>query len=526
MGNSNILEFFIKMRDLASSGLAKFSANAQAAYARVQNGIDKTILKNKSLGDSFDHVNSKATRSGMGIGGFIAKIGLLTAATAVLTAGISFAGNSVGKAMEFGSTKKSFEVLTGSPERGNQLANDLNKLQQDTILGPGVFKNAQTMMGFGIAADKVIPILKMLGDVSMGNEEKLGALTLAFSQVQAAGRLTGQDLLQFINAGFNPLNEISKMTGKSIGQLKKEMEDGAISSDMVAKAFERATAEGGLYNNMLNKLAETPAGKMAQLQGQWESFQVQLGETLMPLAMMAMQFAQPLLELAQSTLPQITAFISGLLTPSVEWGFWIDLVKQQVFIIWDGLQHVFAVVWKVISGVVNWVKQSELMRDLATGIQLVFEGLWWVIKKIGDLLGWIWDNVFKPILDGIETAYKFMKAIFGFSGKETTLTNQVNMQVETKTPGATGGTNSLGAIAANNVKTNIPVSAAGSPKTSGGEVAKGITGGGPRVVNINGVKFTDKVELHSTTMEAGIDDMMKLMEQYFLRLLNSGAQLQ
>lgn len=305
---SNILEFFIKMRDLASGGLAKFSANAQAAFTKVQNGIDKTINRNRALGQSFDDVGNKAGKSGMGIGGFIGKIGLLTAAATVLTAGLNFATGSIGKAMEFGSTKKSFEVLTGDPARGNQLANDLNKLQQDTILGPSVFKNAQTMMGFGIAADKVIPTLKMLGDVSMGSEEKLGALTLAFSQVQAAGRLTGQDLLQFINAGFNPLNEISKMTGKSIGQLKKEMEDGAISSDMVATAFQRATSEGGLYNNMLNKLAETPAGKMAQLQGAWESFQVKLGETLMPLAMMAMQFATPLLELAQSILPAISEF--------------------------------------------------------------------------------------------------------------------------------------------------------------------------------------------------------------------------
>src|SRR5207244_4031490 len=110
------------------------------------------------------------------------RIGFATAAYAAL----NFAQGSMSKAMEFQKTKTSFEVLTGDKAKGQGLANDLNKLQQDTILGPEVFKSAQTMLGFGIGAEKVIPTMKMLGDISMGDAQKLESLTLAFSQVSSA----------------------------------------------------------------------------------------------------------------------------------------------------------------------------------------------------------------------------------------------------------------------------------------------------------------------------------------------------
>lgn len=92
------------------------------------------------------------------------------------------------------------------------------------------------MLGFGIESDKVMGYLKALGDISMGDSERFQSLALAFSQMSATGKLMGQDLLQMINAGFNPLKVISEETGKSIGELKDEMSQGKISAEMVQKA--------------------------------------------------------------------------------------------------------------------------------------------------------------------------------------------------------------------------------------------------------------------------------------------------
>lgn len=163
--------------------------------------------------------------------------------------------------------ESSFDVLLG----GKGVSGFMSEMKQFAVDSPlsmnGVANAAQTLLGFGITAEKVMPTIKQIGDISMGNEERFRSLSLAFAQMSATGKLMGQDLLQMINAGFNPLQIISEKTGKSIGDLKKEMESGSISSQMVADAFSSATAEGGKFYGMTQKQAEGIKGLQAQLDG-------------------------------------------------------------------------------------------------------------------------------------------------------------------------------------------------------------------------------------------------------------------
>lgn len=161
--------------------------------------------------------------------------------------------------------RSNLDTLTGSAQTGGEMYKKLYDFAAKTPFETGeLAKATSTMLSFGISNDKVMGNLKMLGDVSMGNKEKLQSLTLAFSQVQSTGRLMGQDLLQMINQGFNPLTIIAQKTGKSMATLKKEMEDGKISADMVTDAFKTATSEGGLFFNGMDRGANT-------LQGLWST---------------------------------------------------------------------------------------------------------------------------------------------------------------------------------------------------------------------------------------------------------------
>lgn len=69
-----------------------------------------------------------------------------------------------------------------------------------------------------------------------------------------------------INAGFNPLQQISEKTGKSISQLKEEMSKGAISAEMVQQAFLDATAAGGKFYNMSENASKTINGQISMMQ--------------------------------------------------------------------------------------------------------------------------------------------------------------------------------------------------------------------------------------------------------------------
>lgn len=175
--------------------------------------------------------------------------------------------------------ESSFEVLLG----GKGVSGFMSEMKQFAVDSPlsmnGVANAAQTLLGFGIAAEKVMPTIKQIGDISMGNEERFKSLSLAFAQMSATGKLMGQDLLQMINAGFNPLQVISEKTGKSIGELKKDMESGAISSEMVADAFASATEKGGKFYGMTQKQAEGIRGLQAQLEGGLQDAYNNLGKS-------------------------------------------------------------------------------------------------------------------------------------------------------------------------------------------------------------------------------------------------------
>ena len=170
----------------------------------------------------------------------------------------------------------SFEVFTGSAETAKEM---LGQLKDQAIKSPMQFqditKGAQTLLGYGLTASQVIPITKMLGDVSSGNADKFSRLSLAFGQVNAAGRLMGQEARQMINAGFNPLQAIADKTGVSMAVLTKKMHDGQISVKDVGDAFIYATSEGGRFFGMADRQSQTLQGSFNKLQ---ESAKFALGE--------------------------------------------------------------------------------------------------------------------------------------------------------------------------------------------------------------------------------------------------------
>ena len=223
----------------------------------------KTIAGVEVQASGLAGVMGKLATSNLAFG---AALSVAAAGAVALGAGLAFIKDASGKAAGMESLIVQFEVLTKSADKAQEL---IKSFREEAIKSPlSVEDYAQagkTLMAFGISADETLPILKTLGDVSMGNAEQFGSLALAFAQTQAAGRLMGQEVLQFVNAGFNPLQEISRKTGKSMIELKKAMEDGAISADMVTDAFRSATAEGGLFYGALDKGATTTQGKIAKL---------------------------------------------------------------------------------------------------------------------------------------------------------------------------------------------------------------------------------------------------------------------
>lgn len=221
-------------------------------------------------------VDSSGFKSGIEKLGSIAKTGLKVTATAIGAVSGAF-GAAVLSGVKYNSQMEqyitSFGTMLGSAEEATKLVNNLKEMGAKTPFETSdLAKASQTLLAFGTSAEDLLPTLQMLGDVSQGNKERFDSLTLAFAQVGSAGKLSGQDLLQFVNAGFNPLNEISKMAGESMAELKERMSAGGVSAEEVAEAFKHATSEGGQFYQAMEAQSQTFNGQMSTLKDNAMSF--------------------------------------------------------------------------------------------------------------------------------------------------------------------------------------------------------------------------------------------------------------
>lgn len=198
---------------------------------------------------------------------------------------------------EFQAADTAIQTLLGSKEKADVLMKQVREYAKISPLEfSDVTKATQMMLGFNIEAEKVPRYLQAIGDVSMGDTQRFSSLTLAFSQMSAAGKLMGQDLNQMINAGFNPLQQISEKTGKSIATLKEEMSKGAISAEMVQQAFIDATSAGGKFYNMSENASKTINGQLSMMQDAMDAAFNELGQKSEGVIMDGIQMTTSLIE--------------------------------------------------------------------------------------------------------------------------------------------------------------------------------------------------------------------------------------
>lgn len=249
----SVLKFLIKLQ--ADSG------NVLTVARQTTRQLDEITRKANTVGarlrEAFSFSNFKSSL--MSIPG----MSFLTNPYTLIASGI---GAVTKLGMEAETTATAFEVLVGSEEKAAGLLKQLDKFAADTPFNKlQLTQNAQQMMNFGVASDKVMGYLQQLGDISGGNAERFSSLSLVFGQVSASGKLMGQDLLQFINAGFNPLKELEAMTGKSYKELQELMSKGEITFDHVAAAMAHATGEGGKFHGMMEKQSQTLGGRWSTM---------------------------------------------------------------------------------------------------------------------------------------------------------------------------------------------------------------------------------------------------------------------
>lgn len=283
-------------RELLSMNMVANPSNFSALerqLSRTTQEFDRLIQQAATAATQMQNttININHTTSSLGgMNSMLAKIGGTVALSKLASDIIRVRG-------EFQAADTAIQTLLGSKEKADAL---MKQVREYAKISPLEFSDVtaatQMMLGFNIEAEKVPRFISAIGDVSMGEAQKFNSLTLAFSQMSATGKLMGQDLNQMINAGFNPLQQIAQTTGKSIATLKKEMSEGAISTEMVQKAFIDATSAGGKFYQMSENASKTINGQLSMIQDAMDAAFNEMGQKSEGIIMSGIQLTTSLIE--------------------------------------------------------------------------------------------------------------------------------------------------------------------------------------------------------------------------------------
>jgi tape measure domain-containing protein len=187
----------------------------------------------------------------------------------------------VGSEME--QTHLAFEVMLGSAKKGEAMASGLKAWSDVTPFDLGTVDEAgKTLLNFGVAGKDVLPSLKLLGDASGGVKEKFERLSYAFGQAASMGKLDSRIMREMTMAGFNPLQELAKSSGKSMPQIREEMAKGQIPFSDLVKALKLATGEGGRFFGMMHKQSQTVGGLWSTLKATMQGGEFGLFQRMAP----------------------------------------------------------------------------------------------------------------------------------------------------------------------------------------------------------------------------------------------------
>jgi tape measure domain-containing protein len=298
---------------------------------------------------------------------------------------------------QFQSMEAALNTMVGSDKAGQLMTELKNLAKQSPLTMQSMVSAEKMMLSFGISANKTTKYIKAISDVSMGDSARFNALTLAFSQMSSAGRLMGQDLMQMVNAGFNPLEQMSRTTGKSIAQLKEQMQKGAISAEMVQQAFMDATQAGGKFAGMSEATAKTIGGQMSMLNDALDNMFNELGKSAEGFIVKGIGTVTGLVQSYQELVPVLTATVAALGSAKVASLVYIKVQEQSA---------VAARFYKVaISDVTAKQKLNIAMTKAATAAQQALNAAMkaapWAIAAaaVGALVyaGIKWHNTQKEI---------------------------------------------------------------------------------------------------------------------------------
>ena len=513
--------------------IIKFASQGDASVVNAASKIQGSIESAEQAADRLSTtVGGKLKQAFMSLPG----AEFITNPIVAMTAGI---GTVSTLGMQAEKTAKSFDVLVGSQDKAGKMLDEINDYADNTLWSRmDMSEAAQSLLAYSVPAEKVVKDLKMLGDISLGDTNKMSTLATVFGQISTAGRLMTQDYRQLLNVGFNPLYDISQMTGKSMAQLQDEMSKGTITFEMFEQAVIHATSEGGKYNNMIGSLASTTSGKFEQVKGAFIASLLEVYNLIQPLVSAVLSGLNSVLTVLKNVIPHISNLIPviGGLAAAVAAYNTVQMISNGILkglTITEGIHYMWLLnaamsanpIGLVVAAIAALVAGLILAWKKFDGFRAAVKATWDTIKGFGEILkNFVIDRI-QGLLTGIGKIGEAIGKLFkgDFSGAWESAKEGVKgiTGVEAAQKAASASKNLLGGFKdtynsrleqeksgvskpgiAGMVETpNTGASAYGTATTKN---AESITTGGTRNTSIN-MTITKLIESFNVSMETAED---------------------
>ena len=233
--------------------------------ATANGNLDLFKKKASEAAGAADKIKKSTKDTSDGMGGLSSQLGMATIAWgSVVAAEYNFMKASVEASGQMEMLKTNLQVVTGSAAEADTIFRKLNQFASETPFSvAGITDTATQLMQVGVSAQDLMGQLQMLGDVSGGSQEKLNRIMMNYTQILSVGKASTMDIRQFAQANLPIYQELEKVTGKTGEALQDMITSGEITGEVITKAFQDMTAEGGKFYNGMNLLADTYQGKLS-----------------------------------------------------------------------------------------------------------------------------------------------------------------------------------------------------------------------------------------------------------------------
>lgn len=357
------VKYVISIKDDGSASIKNMTRNLN----ELKNNLKDTGQGADSTGPSFLKLASSFTAGGLAVNAITGALNLATGALSSIGSGLISAGKSaVDLAGKFEMTKVSFSVLTGNTEKATKLLGDLTDFAKKTPFTlTGVEDASRQLLAYGVNADDMVGTLTNLGQIASGTNVPIEQMANTYGQVMVKGKLAGQEVLQFFNAGVPITQLLADNMGITTGEVEDLVSKGEIGFPKVQEVLQGLTAEGGKFNGMFDQANGTFQQMSSNLADSVNVYLRELGTILLPVVKDAINLIQP------------AVFALGDFLKK-ELPIWIAKFKEVGEYLWDTWQPSISQVWETIK------KDWKLVYDaLAPALGKLFDEFFKLSGEVG-----------------------------------------------------------------------------------------------------------------------------------------------